>query len=184
MTPGTPIRSSSDASSALLSAGRCDRDRAFFFGSYERTDQTGVTSIQPVDEFAALGGIFPSPYVGNQFNARVDVQLHPSHNAFARYTHDRNSTFAHLGPPSLPSGWSRRVNQADQGMPALTSVLSPRIVNDVRFAYFSTPVDVTPATSEDCAELFRSGCGSNHRSECRARVRSCRRVHFPAAVTS
>ena len=137
--------------------GPLRRDRAFFFGSYERTDQTGVTSIQPVGEFAALGGIFASPYVGNQVNARVDVQLSTSHNFFTRYTHDRNSAFALLGPVSLPSGWSRRVNQADQAVAGLTSVLSPRIVNDLRLAYFSTPVDVTPATADDCNDCFGLG---------------------------
>ena len=108
---------------------------------------------------------------------RVDVQLHPSHNFFTRYTHDRNSTFAILGPLSLPSGWSRRVNQADQVIAGLTSVLSPRIVNDLRLAYFSTPVDITPATRttaptvlvwEQLEPLFRMrGVGS---------LRHCRRV--------
>ena len=132
-------------------------DRAFFFGSFERTDQLGVASIQPTDEFAPLGGIFPSPYVGNQVNARVDVQLHRNHNAFARYTHDRNNTFANVGPSSLPSGWSRRNNQADQGLAALTSVLSARIVNDVRFSYFASDTSVTPASSGDCPNCFGLG---------------------------
>jgi hypothetical protein len=137
--------------------GPVRRDRAFFFGNYEGVDQTSVTSIQPAGELAPLGGIFPSPYGGNQFNIRLDVQLHPRHNVFSRYTHDRNSTFALLGPTSLPSGWSRRVNQADQGMVGITSLLSARLVNDVRFAYFSTPVDITPATSDDCGNCFGLG---------------------------
>ena len=137
--------------------GPLRKDRAFFFGSFERADQVGVASIQPTDEFAPLGGIFPSPYVGNQVNARVDVQLHRNHNAFARYTYDRNNTFANVGPSSLPSGWSRRINQADQGLAALTSVLSARIVNDVRFSYFSSDTPVTPASSEDCPNCFGLG---------------------------
>ena len=137
--------------------GPVRRDRAFFFGNYERTDQTSVVSIQPLEELAPLGGIFSSPYVGNQFNVRVDVQLHPSHSVFSRYTHDRNNTFALLGPPSLPSGWQRRVNRADQGMAGVTSVISPRIVNDVRIAYFSTPVEIAPATSDDCGNCFGLG---------------------------
>ncbi len=134
--------------------GPVRRNRAFFFGSYEGTDQTGVISIQPLDEFTALGGIFPTPYVGNQFNARVDVQIHPDHNLFSRYTHDRNSTFALLGPPSLPSGWSRRVNKADQGIVGLTSLLSPVLVNDLRVSFFSAPVEITPASSADCGNCF------------------------------
>jgi len=137
--------------------GPLRKNRAFFFGNFERTDQVGVVSTQPTDEFAALAGIFPSPYVGNQVNARVDVQLHRHHNAFARYTYDRNDTFANVGPPSLPSGWSHRVNQPDQGLAALTSVLSPGIVNDVRFSYFSSDTSLTPASSGDCPNCFGLG---------------------------
>ena len=85
--------------------GPLRKDRAFFFASVERTDQVGVVSIQPVDEFAALGGIFSTPYDGDQISARVDVRLHANHSAFARYTYDRNSTFANIGPSGLPSSW-------------------------------------------------------------------------------
>ena len=78
--------------------GPLRKDRAFFFASVERTDQVGVVSIQPVEEFAALGGIFSTPYDGDQISARVDVRLHANHSAFARYTYDRNSTFANTRP--------------------------------------------------------------------------------------
>ncbi len=136
--------------------GPVRKDRAFFFASYERTDQTGAVSVQPLDEFAPLGGIFSSPYAGNQFNGRVDVQLHRNHNAFARYTQDGNSTLA-AGMGTLPSGWVRRINQLDQGLAALTSVLSPRLVNDVRFSYFSSDLPVRAASSEDCPNCFGLG---------------------------
>jgi hypothetical protein len=137
--------------------GPVQRDRTFFFGSYERTDQTGVVSIQPVDEFAPLGGIFPTPYVGNQFNVRGDVQLGVNHNAFGRYTRDGNRTFANLGPPSLPSGWQRRVNNSNQAIGGLTSVISSRFVNDVRWSYFSIDVPITAATADDCGNCFGLG---------------------------
>lgn len=56
------------------------KDRAFFFTSYERNDQRGVLSIQPrTSEFAPLGGIFPSPFLGNQFNLRLDVRFSQKH---------------------------------------------------------------------------------------------------------
>ena len=75
--------------------GPVRRDRSFFFASYERHDQRGVVSVQPrTSAFVSLGGIFPSPYLGNQINARADVRLHPNHNGFIRYTRDGNSAFA------------------------------------------------------------------------------------------
>jgi hypothetical protein len=139
--------------------GPVRRDRAFFFASYERHDQRGVASIQPrTSEFVALGGIFPTPYLGNLFSARTDVRLNANHNAFVRYTHDGNSAFANGGPANtLPSGWVRQTNQAGQGIAALTSLLSSRIVNDLRFSYFFVNTSVRRATSEDCLGCFGLG---------------------------
>jgi hypothetical protein len=137
-------------------SGPIRKDRAFFLVSYERNDQRGVVSIQPSTDFAHLGGIFPSPYDGNQFNARLDVRLRRNHNAFVRYTHDGNSTFGG-GPPVLQSGWFRRTNMVDQGLAALTSVLSTRLVNDLRLSYFSTNTPIHPASFEDCPDCFGLG---------------------------
>ncbi len=137
----------------LQIGGPIRKDRAFIFSSYERNDQRGVLSIQPSTlEFAALGGIFPSPFLGNQFNVRVDVRLHPNYNAFVRYTHDGNSLF---GPfdgqnDALPSGWSRIKNWVDQSIVGLTSVVSAELVNDLRFSYFFISSPETPASARDC----------------------------------
>ena len=132
--------------------GPIRKDRAFFFASYERHDQRGVASIQPLTpEFATLGGVFSTPYVGNLFSVRSDVRLSSRHNAFARYTRDGNRTFANVFTPgTLPSGWARQTNRGDQGIVALTSVLSTNVVNDVRLSYFFGSTTQGSATSEDC----------------------------------
>jgi len=45
-------------------------------------------SIQPrTPEFAHLGGIFPSPSIGDQFSVRADVRLNAKPNAFVRASH-------------------------------------------------------------------------------------------------
>jgi len=140
--------------------GPIARDHAFFFTSYERNDQRGVLSIQPrAPEFAPLGGIFASPFLGNQFNLRFDVQLTRKHNAFVRYTHDGNILF---GPNdglnnSLPSGWSHLKNWADQSIGGLTSVLSPSVVNDLRVSYFFISSPEEPADALNCAGCFGLG---------------------------
>ena len=132
--------------------GPIRKDRAFFFTSYERNDQRGVLSIQPrTPEFAPLGGIFPIPFLGNLFNLRLDTRLPAGHTAFVRYTHDGNRSFGPLDNAApLPSGWSRLTKWVDQSMVGLTSVLSPRVVNDLRFAYSFFSLPETPATAADC----------------------------------
>jgi hypothetical protein len=130
------------------------RDRAFFFTSYERNDQRGVFSVQPrTPEFAPLGGVFHSPFLGNQFNLRFDVRLNPDHNGFVRYTHDGNNLFSPATENVLPSGWTRAKNWVDQSMAGLTSVLSASLVNDLRFSYFFVSTGETPTSPQDC-----SGC--------------------------
>lgn len=128
-------------------------DRVFVFGNYERHDQRAVGSVQPATlEFAPLGGIFASPYLGNQLSLRVDARLNANHNAFARYTYDGNRLF---GPgTALPSAWFRRTNRVGQSVAALTSVLSPQVVNDLRFSYFHFTTLQRPAAADDCSGCF------------------------------
>ena len=140
--------------------GPIRKDRAFFFTSYERNNQRGVLSIQPPStDFAALGGVFPSPYFGNQFNLRFDVHLNPNQNGFVRYTHDGNRAFAPFdgNNNALPSGWSRLTNWVDQSIGGLTSLLSPHVVNDLRFSYFFISSSEAPASIDDCSRCLGVG---------------------------
>jgi len=133
--------------------GPIRKDRAFFFNSFERNDQRGVLSIQPLSpDFKPLGGVFPSPYLDNQFDLRFDVRLNRNYNAFVRYTHDGNRAFAPFDGSNntLPSGWSRIKNWADQSIAGLTGVLSSRLVNDLRVSYFFISSPETPAADKDC----------------------------------
>ena len=50
-----------------------------------------------------------------------------------------------------------RANQTEQRLAALTSVLSPRLVNDLRFSHFPTTTAVTSATADDCPNCFGLG---------------------------
>ena len=140
--------------------GPIRKRRAFFFTSYERNDQRGVLSIQPLTpEFAPLGRISASPYKGNQFTLRLDGSLNRNHNAFIRYTHDGNNLFGPRADSNnpLPSGWSRVRNWVDQTIVGLTSVLSSNIVNDLRFSYFFETSAERPAGAEDCPGCFGLG---------------------------
>ena len=136
-------------------------DRAFFFASYERTDQHGVVSVQPsAPEFAPLGGIFPTPLSGNLLMIRIDAQPHLRHHAVFRHGRDDNRAFGPLGAMGttlLPSAWSEVKNRVDQSLGALTSIVSRRAVNDARFAFLSMSTPDSPAEPKDCPGCFGLG---------------------------
>jgi hypothetical protein len=87
------------------------------------------------------------------------VRLNRNHNAFVRYTHDGNGAFAPNDGlnSALPSGWSRIKNWVDQSIAGLTSVLSPRLVNDLRFSYFFISSPEAPASVENSAGCLGVG---------------------------
>jgi hypothetical protein len=90
-------------------------------------------------------------------SARVDASLDRRHTIFASYHHDGNGAFAPAGATALPSAWAHRNNRGDQVLVALTSSLSERLVNELRFSYFFTKQIQNPATAADCAGCFGLG---------------------------
>ena len=59
----------------------------------------------------------------------------PEHNAFLRYSHDGNNSFAPPGIGDLPSDWAVNTNWADSGVFSLISVITPATVNEFRYSY-------------------------------------------------
>ena len=89
--------------------GPIRKDRAFFFGTFERLDQRGVISTEILaPEFAPLSGIFPSPTYVNQLSARTDFQLSKSQLMFVRYSHEGSFAFAPGDGGTYPSTWPRQ----------------------------------------------------------------------------
>lgn len=116
--------------------GPIRKDRLLFFANYEHTDQEAVVSYQPnLASAAALAGVFPNPYSGNLISTRLDWRASNSHNVFVRYSHDRNSGFGPSGAATLPSNWLRNVNRSEQTVVGLTSIFTPRLLNDFRYNF-------------------------------------------------
>ena len=122
----------------LSLGGPFRKDRAFFFGSFERLDQRGVISTEfASQDFAALSGIYPSPTYVNQFTGRTDIKLNETQLLFVRYSHE--GTFSYAPAPFgalYPSTWPRQTDWTDQSILGLTSQLGSHLVNDLRFSYF------------------------------------------------
>jgi hypothetical protein len=119
-------------------SGPVKKDKLHFFFNLEYTNQFGVYVVQPdLPSVAGFATIAPAPYTGKQLSGRVDYRYNDKHSLFIRYSHDGNKNsgpFA-AGTPTLPSNHVSNKNWVDQYLLGVTSVLSPRVVNDLRFSY-------------------------------------------------
>ncbi len=119
-------------------SGPVKKDKLLFFFNLEYTNQFGVYVVQPdLASVAGFGTITPAPYRGKQLTGRVDYRYSDKHSLFIRYSHDGNRN---TGPftaaiPTLPSNHVSNKNWVDQYLLGITSVINPRVVNDLRFSY-------------------------------------------------
>ena len=92
----------------LSLGGPIRKDRAFFFGTFERTEQRGVISTDLLSpDFAPLSGIYPSPTYVNQFGVPDGLQTYPKATD-VRALLARRQLLLCRGWVSLPRGRGRR----------------------------------------------------------------------------
>ncbi len=126
--------------------GPIKRDKLFFFFNFENTNQSGVYIVQPdLPSLAAFGTIAPAPYHGKQLSAKFDYRINEKNSLFLRYSHDGNNNSGPFGISVPPSNFVSNRNWSDQSLIGVTSVVSPRIVNDLRFSYWYWQNRNTPA---------------------------------------
>jgi len=131
--------------------GPIKKDKLFFFTSLEHIAQTSLFSAFPSDPaFQALGTNAASPYHANELTERLDWRINTRNNAFLRYSHDGNNSFAPPGIGDLPSDWNVNTNWADSGVFSLISVLTPAIANEFRYSYTFWSNTNTPPTLAQC----------------------------------
>ncbi len=117
--------------------GPVKKDKAFFFFNFENTNQAGVYIVQPdLPSVAEFGTLSSAPYHGKQISGRVDYRFNAKHSLFVRYSHDGNNNSGPFGVPVPPSNFVSNKNWSDQSLLGVTSLLSPNVVNDLRFSYF------------------------------------------------
>jgi len=143
--------------------GPIRRNRAFFFGDVERTDQRAVVSTELVTpDFATLSRITPSPTYVTQLSFRTDVQLSPKHLLFVRYSHEGSfantpTTLNGAGFRAYPSAWTRQLEWADQSIMGLTSQLNAGITNNAHFSYFFVSYAERAPETADCPTCLGIG---------------------------
>src|SRR5271166_5148209 len=128
------------------------KDKLFFFFNYEFLNQVQAQSINSTDPaFAAVQGTYASPYDAKKITMRLDYHLNTKNNFFLRYSHDGNDGFGPALTYGDPSNWPHNVNWADQSILGVTTLLTPTIVNDLRFQYNYWNNHNLPAVASDCS---------------------------------
>jgi hypothetical protein len=141
--------------SGFYLGGPIKKDKAFWFMNLENNNQTSVWTIFSTDPYlTALDHIGQAPFRGKQGNIRFDYKATEKHTMFLRWSIDRSKYLS--GNNNLESNWISTRNHADQSLLGVTSVLSPRIVNEGRFSYSFYSAHLTPPDAADCTNSI--GC--------------------------
>jgi hypothetical protein len=129
--------------------GPIKKDRLFFFSNFEYTNQVGARTINFTNPlFAPFSHVGQLPFRGKLFDTRLDYKINNKHNAYLRYSLDRNTNLS--GGGNLESTWISSRNYADQTNVGLTSILTPRLVNEFRASYSYFSNQLRPPDSSEC----------------------------------
>jgi hypothetical protein len=98
--------------------------------------------------FFAFNHLGEAPFRGKLFNVRLDYTINDKNNAFLRYSEEHNKSLQATG--NMESNWMKGLNNAYNAVLGVTSVLTPRLVNDLRFNYGLLTANLAPPGPEDC----------------------------------
>jgi hypothetical protein len=131
--------------------GPIKKDKLFFFFNYEYTSQAGVYVVSPdIPSLALFQTLAPAPYHGKTLSAKFDYHLSDKTTMFVRYSHDGNTNSGPFGVAVPPSNFVANQNWSDQSLLGITTVLTPSIVNDLRFSYWYWQNRNIPAPCGTC----------------------------------
>jgi carboxypeptidase family protein/TonB-dependent receptor-like protein len=128
------------------------KDKAFFFGSYERRRERSQVVVTAVE---ASGLVVPTPADEHQGHAKIDLRFSPQNSLGIRYNMVRWKKDNESGGLNLPGTGFLWDNNVDTIHGTFTTVISDRMLNEVRGQY-SRYTDRRAAKC-DCVSIQRQG---------------------------
>jgi len=143
-------------------SGPAKKDKLFWFTNFDYNNQTSVSEVAHTrttgdgGAFAAtFNHIGQAPLHARLFNVRLDDKVNEKHHAFLRYSEEHNEFLGPVGSQN-ESTWLNGDNNAYNAVLGLTSVLTPRLVNDLRLNYNFLASALAPPTAQNCGNSI--GC--------------------------
>jgi hypothetical protein len=138
-------------------SGPAKKDKLFWFGNFEYINLTNVNEIT-FNRTTGDGGAFANSFNhigsgflrGPQYNIRLDYRVNDRHNAFLRWTEEHNRSLQ--AEEQMESAWERARNNSYNAVLGLTSVLTSRLVNDLRLNWNLLTHFNNSVTPEDCPD--------------------------------
>jgi hypothetical protein len=74
------------------------KNKLFFYGNFERTDQNLANPVQLNGDFAGLSGSFGAPFTEREYLGRVDYNIKANWTLFYRFNYDQNLSVRGFNP--------------------------------------------------------------------------------------
>jgi outer membrane receptor protein involved in Fe transport len=135
--------------------GPIARDRAHFFGAFERTQQDTFQVVDTRGLFPEFDGPQPTPYRENLFTGKMTTNITPSQYLAVRYGFNNNSQPYGARALSAPNNWGKSTNEFNSINLNHNWVLGGGKLNEFIFQYADFANAIT-ANSGDPQHTFQN----------------------------
>ncbi len=150
-THGQPTPPFDREQSGASLGGPLNKDRAWWFSSFEFRDQNAPiqTGTRDFTSDTILHTSAPAPLRDALWSTRVDAQITPKNSLMARYSFNRSTDIAEATPSSSTPAFTsaerqNSLNRFNSVVAALNTVISSNKVNNLSFHYDNFYNDIPP----------------------------------------
>jgi hypothetical protein len=132
------------------------KDKAHFFGAFERTQQDTFQAVDTLGLFPELDGIFATPYRETLFTVKGNYTINAKNYLSVRYGRNQNSQPYGAGPQSPPNNWGTSENTFNSFNVNHNWVVGTSGLNEFIFQYADFGNTIS-ADSSDPNQSFPNG---------------------------